>query len=121
MMLRSGTRLRRFIVVRTTGSGTTPRALAWRYAVENLGVEARHYDGRLGAYDLCELDRCRWRTIRLHSETRDGQQEGFQDRIWNAEYSNVPDSQLPLTREWYESSEGFGQATDPCAVDLRWG
>ena len=30
-------------VPRTTGSGKTPRALAWRYAVENLGVEARQY------------------------------------------------------------------------------
>ena len=47
----------------------------------------------------------------VYSETRNArEQEGFQDRIWNAEYANVPDNQLPLTRELYESSEGFGQA-----------
>ena len=51
----------------------------------------------------------------VYSETRNArEQEGFQDGIWNAEYANVPDNQLPLTRELYESSEGFGQAISTC-------
>ena len=44
----------------------------------------------------------------FYSQTRG--QEGFQDRIWNAEYSFGVGLNRPLTREWYESSEGFGQA-----------
>ena len=85
-------------------------ALAWRHAVESLGVEVRPY-----ADDEEPVIYVNWSDADggLFEHTRPGtrtSQEGHQDRIWNAEYADVPDGQRPLTREWYESSEGFGQA-----------
>ena len=85
-------------------------ALAWRYAVESLGVEVRPY-----ADDEEPVIYVNWTDAEYEEFTHTrvntkGYQDGFQDRIWNAEYAGVPDDQRPLTREWYESSEGFGQA-----------
>ena len=74
------------------------RALAWRHAVENLGVEARHYDDpdyEPMIYVSWTGDDGEYPFDFVLSETRNGyEQEGFQDRIWNAEYANVPDNQI---------------------------
>ena len=85
-----GISLRRFIVARTTGSGKTQRALAWRHAVENLGVEARHYDDpdyEPMIYVSWTGDDGEYPFDFVLSETRNGSRAGrFSGPVWNAEY-----------------------------------
>ena len=90
-------------------------ALGWRYAVENLGIEARRYD---------DADEQAWVSVnwtdsegqnfeiwRHEAENWGGNINpgSKQGPVWNSEYADVMDTKLPLTRDWYESSEEFGQ------------
>ena len=63
-------------------------ALAWRHAVESLGVEVRPYadDEEPVIYvNWSDADGEEFTYTRPNTK---GYQEGFQDRIWNAEYAD---------------------------------
>ena len=86
-------------------------ALAWRHAVESLGVEVRPYADDEEPVIYVNWSDADGGLVQSHRPSGFAPlRKGHQGQDLERRVRRYPTIRWLLTREWYESSEGFGRA-----------